>query len=200
MTNNLKRSVDANELYSTELPCLRVQIEPSLAYAGNLKTDVLDKARIDNYYFVDKNAEGQIQRILYFQFEGFLNNNADVYAYPDMQDIKIGEHDFGYDGGVRIFRQSKIDEQAENSDVWQTVDFLKVKDAQFAEGEFYSTLRFAQVMDNARDDLLIIYLERLEEASIPEDIVAKSRHSHEWSDFCEQSLARALRTFTICSG
>lgn len=199
MTNSPKRSVEANELQSTELPRLGVKIEPSLAYIGNLKTDVLDKARIDNYYFLDKNTEGEIQRILYFQFEEVFSDNEETYAYPNMQNIKINEHDFGYDGGVRMFRQSKIDEQAKNSDVWQTINFLESQKIQFAEGEFYGALRFAQIMTDGRNDLLIIYLERLEEASIPEDIVAKSRHSHEWSVFCEQLLARALRTFTICS-
>lgn len=198
MSNNPNRSVEANELQSTELPRLRVQIDTDLTYIGNLKETVLESAQIDNYYFVDKNADGQIQRILYFQFEAYLDNNDNIFAYPDMQNIKIAGNDFGYDGGVRMYRQSRIDEQAENSDVRRTVDFLKAKDAQFVEGEFYGTLRFAQVMDDKRKDLLIIYLERMEEASIPEDVIAKSRYSGEWSDFCQQFLARALRTFAIC--
>lgn len=193
-----ERSVEANQLHSTELPCLRVQIDPDLTYIGNFKATVLENAQIDNYYFVDKNADGQIQRILYFQFESLFDNNDDIYDYPDMKDINVAGHDFGYDGGVRMYRQAKIDEQAENSDVRRTVDFLKANDAQFVEGEFYGTLRFAQIMEDKRKDLLIIYLERMEEAAIPEDVIAKSRRSDEWSDFCEQFLARALRTFAIC--
>ena len=196
--NNPDRSVDANELQSMEFPRLRVQIDPDLTYTGNLKARVFDNAQIDNYYFVDKNADGQIQRILYFQFEAFPDNNDNTFDYPDMQDIKLAGHDFGYDGGVRMYRQARIDEQTQNSDVRRTVDFLKAKDAQFIEGEFYGALRFAQVMEDKRHDLLIIYLERMEEANIPEDVIVKSRHSSEWSGFCEQFLARALRTFAIC--
>jgi len=199
MDKSPKRSVEANELQSTELPRLRIQIEPSLDYIGNLNSTVLDNAHIDNYYFIDKNADGQIQRILYFQFEGYLPDNNLSFDYPDMQSIAINGHEFGYDGGVRMFKHLKIDEQPENSDVRQTVEFLKENDVRFSEGDFYGMLRFAFMWDEAkRNDMLVIYLERLEEADIPEDIVAKSRHSGEWSVYCKQLLARALRTFTIC--
>lgn len=199
MKKQAQRSIESNELYSTDLPRIHVQIDHSLDYLGNLNSTVLDTAHIDNYYFVDKNDDGDIQRILYFQFEGFLPDTDDKFEYPNMQDIDINGQSFGYDGGVRMFKQSKIDEQADNSDVRQTVDFLKQQQALFSEGEFYGMLRFAQILDDdARNDMLIIYLERLEEADIPEDIVAKSRHSEDWSGYCEQLLARALRTFAIC--
>lgn len=199
MQNNLKRSVQNNELVSSDLPKIRIQIDPSFNYVGNLNTMVLDDSEIDSYYFIDKTTEGQIQRILYFQFEGVLSNSDKTYDYPHMQAINLGEQTFGYDGGVRQFRQVKIDEQADNSDVRQTVDFLTKKGAQFIEGDFYGMLRFAKVLDDLqRNDLLIIFLERLEEAEIPKDIIAKSRYSDEWSGYCQQLLARALRTFTIC--
>src|SRR5690606_23112748 len=134
-----------------------------------------------------------------FQFEGALSNSRKTYSYPHMQAINLGEQTFGYDGGVRQFRQVKIDEQADNSDVRQTVDFLSDKGAQFIEGDFYGMLRFAKVLDDRqRNDLLIIFLERLDEAEIPKDIMAKSRYSDDWSEYCQQLLARALRTFTVC--
>ena len=199
MKNNPKRSVHGNELKSSSLPKIRIQIDPSLNYIGNLKAVVLDNSEIDSYYFIDKTTEGQIQRILYFQFEAALPSSDKTYEYPHMQVIDLGEQAFGYDGGVRQFRQTKIDEQANNSDVRQTVDFLSDNQVQFIEGDFYGMLRFAKVLDDSRrNDLLIIYLERLEEADIPEDVVAKSRYSEEWSDYCKQLLARAVRTFNIC--
>lgn len=198
MHNNPKRHVQDNELESSDLPKIRIQVDSSFDYVGNLNTIVLDNSQIDSYHFVDKNLEGQIQRIIYFQFEGALPDSDKIYHYPRMQAIQLGEDIFAYDGGVRQYKQVKINEQAINSDVRQTVDFLSEHQAKFMEGDFYGMLRFAKILDGQQNDLLIIYLERLEEADIPQDIIAKSHYSDEWSGYCQQLLARAMRTFAIC--
>jgi len=199
MSKNPKRSVAHNELTSTQLPHLRIQIDSSLKYSGNLNSTVMDTTTLDNYYFVDKNSANQIQRVLYFQFEGVLPNSNHQFDYPNMQAIQLSHQAFQYDGGVRMYTQSKIDNQPDDSDVRQTVDFLKDQAAHFCEGHYYGMLRFAQILDvSQQNDLLIIYLERLQEADIPDDIIAKSRYSEEWSAYCKQLLARAMRTFSIC--
>ena len=78
-------------------------------------------------------------------------------------------------------------------------NFLKEKGVQFKDGEYYGSLRFVHIISEAkRDEVLILYLERLEEADIPLDVVARSRQSGEWPAFCEKFLARALRSFTVC--
>jgi hypothetical protein len=192
-----QRSVEANNLYSSDLPAMHLQFARGLEYLGNLKSTILEKAHIDNYYFAERDENGVIQRIVYVQFEGFLPEIEGSHDYPNMKDIRLGNFDFRYDGGVRTFRQSRIDELPQDSDVAQTVAFLKEKGVQFKDGEYYGSLRFVHLISE-RDEVLILYLERMDEADIPLDIVAHSRESEEWPAFCENFLATALRTFTVC--
>ncbi|MEM9951575.1 MAG: hypothetical protein AAF846_08255 [Chloroflexota bacterium] len=193
MLTHSKRTVEGN----LDNPRLRIQIAPELNYLGNLKTTTLNDVSIDNYYFVHQTDIGNIRRILYFQFEASINDH--ILNYPTMQTIKINDYPFVYDGGVRPYRSSKIEEQAVASDVRKTVDFLSEQGVHFQEGELYGALRFAHQFDDVKQkDVLIIYLEHVYEADVPADVIAKSRYSDEWQPYCDQLIARALRTFTIC--
>lgn len=194
-----ERSVEDNCLYSSDMPAMRVQLARGLEYLGNLKSKIRDVAHIDNYYFAERDEAGIIQRIVYLQFEGFFPEAEGTCEYPDTQPIQLGNFGFVYDGGVRNYRQSRIDELDPQTDVVQTVAFLKEKGVQFKDGEYYGSLRFVHVFGEARrDEVLILYLERMDEADIPLDVVARSRQSGEWPAFCEKFLARALRCFTVC--
>ena len=70
--NYPERSVENNVLISSALPRLQVEVDSSLAYLGNLKSTIYDAAHIDNYYFVERDDEGFITRLLYLQFEVYL--------------------------------------------------------------------------------------------------------------------------------
>jgi hypothetical protein len=194
-----QRSVEENCLYSSAMPALRVQLARGLEYLGNLKSKIRDVAHIDNYYFAERDETGTIQRIVYLQFENYFPDVDASHDYPSSKPIQLGNFDFLYDGGVRNYRQSRIDELDPETDVVQTVAFLKEKGVQFKDGEYYGSLRFVHVIgESRRDEVLILYLERMEEADIPLDVVAHSRQSGEWPAFCEKFLARALTCFTVC--
>ena len=198
MSKNPQRSVEDHCLYSSDLPPLRVQFANNLDYLGNLKSTVYETAQIDNYYFAERDNQGIIQRIVYLQFESYFPDVDAPHDYPSLKPIQLGNLAFCYDGGVRTYRQSRIDEQRPDSDIAQTVAFLKEKGVQFKDGEFYGSLRFVHLTGNKSEEVLILYLERLQEADIPADVIARSRNSDEWPSFCAEFLARALRSFTIC--
>lgn len=195
-----ERFVENHCLSSSALPAMRLEFAKRLEYLGNLKSNILDAAQIDNYYFAERDENDIIQRIVYVQFESYFPEVDAHYEYPPMKAIQLGDFDFDYDGGVRIFRQSRIDELPQTSDVAQTVAFLKEKGVQFKDGDYYGSLRFVHLIGEAkRDEVLILVLERLEEADIPMDVIARSRESTEWPRFCEAFLKRALRLFTVCT-
>jgi hypothetical protein len=199
MFNQIQRYVEDNHLHSSDLPPMTVQFARNLEYLGNLKSTIYETAQIDNYYFAERDDKGIIQRIVYLQFEDYFPDVDVPHDYPSLKPIQLGNLAFGYDGGVRTYRQSRIDEQRPDSDIAQTVAFLKQKGVQFQDGEFYGSLRFVHLTgESKRDEVLILYLERLQEADIPGDIIARSRNSEEWPGFCEDFLARALRSFTVC--
>lgn len=198
MFDSPQRTVEDNCLHSSDLPPMRVQFASSLDYLGNLKGTIYETAQIDNYYFAERDSNGMIQRIVYLQFENYFPDVDAPHDYPNLKPIELGNLAFIYDGGVRTFRQSRIDELRPDSDVAQTVRFLKEKGVQFKDGEFYGSLRFVHLTDNKSNEVLILYLERLQEADIPADVIARSRNSEAWPNFCEEFLARALRSFTVC--
>jgi hypothetical protein len=199
MFNSIERHVEDNCLQSSDLPPMRVQFAKHLEYLGNLKSTIYNTSTIDNYYFAERDEKGIIQVVVYLQFESNLPDVDLPHDYPNLKAIQLGNLDFGYDGGVRTYHQSRIDEQPADSDIAQTVAFLKQKGVQFQDGEFYGTLRFVHLTgEDKRDEVSILYLERLQEADIPPDVVAKSRNSDEWPNFCEDFLARALRSFKVC--
>ena len=199
MFNQTQRYVEDNCLHSSDLPPMRVQFAKRLEYLGNLKSTIYNTATIDNYYFAERDEKGIIQVIVYLQFESNLPDVDVPHDYPSLKPIQFANLDFGYDGGVRTYRQSRIDEQPADSDIAQTVAFLKEKGVQFQDGEFYGSLRFVHLTgQDKRDEVLILYLERLQEAEIPPDVIARSRNSEEWPGFCEDFLARALRSFGVC--
>ena len=129
-----QRSVEGNCLYSSDIPAIRVQLARSLEYLGNLKSKIHDVAHIDNYYFADRDENGIIQRIVYLQFEGYFPEVEGSYEYPNTQPIQMANFDFVYDGGLRNYRQSRIDELDPQTDVVQTVAFPEGKLMVFALG------------------------------------------------------------------
>jgi len=196
-----QRTVEGNFVVSSAMPALRVQLDNALKYVGNLKSTVNDSIHIDNYFFVEDDDNGGIERIVYLQFEGYLPDKDDeAQQYSQLnKTIQIAERKFSYNGGVRPYRQAKIDAQAEDSDIRQAVAFLNEHGLSFKELEFYGTLQFLHFADaDKRNKLHIVYLEHLEEADIPEDVIAHSRESEDWATYCEKFLSRAMRSFTVC--
>lgn len=190
-----QRTVEGNFVVSSAMPTIRIQLDTALKYVGNLKSTINDSSHIDNYFFVEHDDNGGIERIVYLQFETDANENS----YPKLtKNLILGERNFSYNGGVRPYRQARIDAQTEDSDIRQTVAFLNEKGLSFKELEFYGALQFLHVDEDKRDKLHIFYLERLQEADIPEDVIANSRESDDWAAFCETFLSRAMRSFTVC--
>ena len=71
----VQRYVTGPIFISTHLPPLRVEIDPAFTYLGNLEFGLKGIAQVDRHLFIE--AEGQaIQRLIIFQFEGFLDNNS----------------------------------------------------------------------------------------------------------------------------
>jgi hypothetical protein len=192
--NYPERTVENNVLASSTLPPLRVQVDSALTYLGNLKSTIHNQAHIDNYYFVERDDEGFITRLVYLQFEGYLPDVEASYTYPDMQPCKLGREAFMYDGGVRRFAQTLIDSRGPDSDVAQTVEFLANHGACFSEGAWYAHLRFVKVLgEDQRNEVLLLYLERVD--AVPDDIAEKSRESADWSHYCQALCERATKLF-----
>jgi hypothetical protein len=80
-------------LRSATLPPLTVTVSSDLSYLGQLKYDVGDVARAEEYVFADT-ARGKIRRAFIAHFEHFIPSNAQVFNYPRLQMATLGQHEY----------------------------------------------------------------------------------------------------------
>ncbi|MBX2818622.1 MAG: hypothetical protein KTR29_03040 [Rhodothermaceae bacterium] len=95
-----ERSVHNNILVSSDLPDIRVAVDPEFTYVGRFDFFIRDVAYGERFVFVDAENK-KVQRLFIFQFEGFLPTNTMTYNYNFSQAEEIG--------GFRFQRDSLID-------------------------------------------------------------------------------------------
>ena len=76
-----QRSVQNNILRSEELPAIQIKIDPQFTYIGNTNFILYDIAHVEQHHFIVTDAQKRVQRRLWFQFEGYLENNDRKYNY-----------------------------------------------------------------------------------------------------------------------
>ena len=69
------RTVQNNILFSEGLPAGRFQIDPKYTYVGNTSFTLHNVAHVEQHHFVIANSAKHVERLLWFQFEGYSDNN-----------------------------------------------------------------------------------------------------------------------------
>src|SRR5688572_24517827 len=99
------RTVQNNLLRSDEAPVVRLQIDPLFRYVGNTSFILYDIAHVEQHHFVVVDSKNRVERLLWFQFEGYLDNNQRKYNYSGMETMVLKDLTFLHDADV-----SKIDD------------------------------------------------------------------------------------------
>jgi len=94
------RTVHNNLLLSKRLPVARFQIELQFTYIGSTSFILYDVAHVEQHHFVAANSEKRVQRLLWFQFEGYLDNNKHKYRYSGMEAMILKGLTFLHDADV----------------------------------------------------------------------------------------------------
>jgi hypothetical protein len=82
------------ELTSTELPALRLRIEPRLRYLGATELEIKGIARADRHHWAGA-VDGEVRQLLVVQFEGFLPGNEERYVYRLPDPVELGGRTWG---------------------------------------------------------------------------------------------------------
>ena len=144
-------------LRSEKLPAVQIQIDPQFKYAGSTSFILYDLAHVEQHHFVAADAERRIERLLWFQFEGYLDNNERKYRYSGMETMTLNHLTFLHDADVLNIDVDYAERPT--SDSAHVVDFLTQKGYTLTGDTMFKRLVWLDA--NLRNELMIIYSEDL---------------------------------------
>jgi hypothetical protein len=148
-------------------------------------------AHAEQHHFVIADAERRVLRRLWFQFEGFLENNNHTYNYSGMDTLTLNSFRFLHN--TYPMNIEEVYAARPTSDSAHAVDFLKEKGYLLA-GDIMSH-RMVWLDEARRNELMIIYSENLDPTGYRlYDIAEGGPAATEWP-----ALSRALQERSLSS-
>jgi hypothetical protein len=90
-----ERRVENNVIVSDRDPTVRIELPKSVRYVGADRWDLYDIADCELHAFVEADAQKNVQRLYWVQFEGYLPTKPDVHhQYDSPRHATIGGLDF----------------------------------------------------------------------------------------------------------
>jgi len=189
-----QRSVQNNILRSEELPAIQIKIDPQFTYAGNTNFILYDIAHVEQHHFIVTDAQKRVQRRLWFQFEGYLEDNHRKYNYSGMELLTLNGFTFLHNSYVLNIEEAY--RERPTSDSAHVVDYLKEKGSVLS-GDVMSK-RMVWLDAALRNELMIIYSEILDPTGYRvSDLTEGGASTAEWPALSQALHERALASFTI---
>jgi hypothetical protein len=184
------RTVKGQVLTSTAMPAVRLEFNQAFKYIGNQDFILYNVARAEQHFFVDADKQGQIKRLYWVQFEGYLPDNTNAYRYKVNKSVTIGGLEFIADAYARNI---KINAGRPDSDGARARAFLESKGYRLVSDEVLSQ-RLVHLVDEAkRNELMIIYMEDLSELKLTaNDLAPGGQAADKWDGVSKDLLERAL--------
>jgi hypothetical protein len=190
----IQRTGENTILRSERLPAIAIQIDPEFRYAGSTSFILYEIARVEQHHFVVADAERRVLRQLWFQFEGYLENNNRTYKYSSMDTIHLNSFDFLHD--VHSMNVEEAYQERPASDFAHVVDFLREKGYRLT-GDFVFH-RMVWLDADQRNELMIIYLEVFDGTEYRlSDAAEEGPAAAEWTAISQALQERSLSTFKI---
>jgi hypothetical protein len=189
------RSVKDQVLTSTEAPTVKLKFDKNFKYVDSQSFILYDVARAEQHFFVDANEKGQIARMYWIQFEGYLPTNTHTYRYKATKTVKIGGLEFIADAWARNIKDSP---GRPDSDGSRAREFLEKKGFRLASDDVLSQRLVHLVDEKKRDELMIIYMEDLSAMKrTAKDLAKDGRAAGEWDEIAKALLDRAVKGMEI---
>ncbi|MGE5376383.1 MAG: hypothetical protein ACM3XO_15095 [Bacteroidota bacterium] len=190
----IQRTGQATILRSDQLPAIQIQIGPEFKYAGSTSFILYEIARVEQHHFVVADAERRVLRQLWFQFEGYLENNTHTYDYSDLERISI--NGFPFLQNTHVINIEAAYEARPASDYAHVVDFLRDK-GYLLTGDMLAHRLFWLDAD-LRNELMIIYWEALDFTGYRlADIAEGGPAAAKWPVLSLELQERSLASFKI---
>ena len=190
----IQRTGQDTILRSEKLPAIAIRIDPAFRYVGSTSFILYEIARAEQHHFVVADSERRVERLLWLQFEGYLEDNDRRYRYPPMETMSLNGFTFLHDASV-----SNIDEayrERPTSDSAHMVDFLK--DKGYLLGGDAMLKRLVWLDPDLRNELMIIYAEDLRPTGFQAaELSTGGSQADKWSSISEGLHQRALGSFSV---
>jgi hypothetical protein len=149
-----ERTVQNNVVRSERDPRVRVQLPKSAQYIGGDRWVLYDMADCELHALVDADAQRNVQRLYWIQFEAYLPTRPELkHTYDSPRHASLGGMDFYVDTWVR----AKNEPMKPGSDLEHIVDLIGKKGYHTPDGMMY--VRLVYLFDEKRRELMIIYAE-----------------------------------------
>jgi hypothetical protein len=189
------RTVEGQVLTSTELPAAKLKLDNEFKYAGSQVFVLYKVARAEQHFFVDADGQGQITRLYWVQFEGYLPSNTHTYRYKKTKTVTIGGLEFIADAWARNI---KTNPGAKDSDGYRARSFLESKGYRWASNDVLAQ-RLVHLVDlQKRNELMILYMEDLSAMRLTAKDLAPGGPSYDqWENISKALLERAVKGIEI---
>jgi hypothetical protein len=189
-----EREVDGNVITSERDPHLRIHLPNSAQYVGADRWVLYGMADCELHAFVDVDAQKNVQRLYWVQFEGYLPTRPELkHTYDSPRHANIGGMGFYVDTWVR----TKDAEMRPGSDVEHIVALIRARGYHMPDGMMY--VRLVHLLDEQkRKELMIIYGEDVAQSGLTAAELQQGGKAHDrWPTIAKDLLERAEKRVGI---
>lgn len=189
------RTADGLSLSSPELPKFKLKFKKPFKYVGGHTFILYEVARAEQHFYVDADKNGNVSRLYWVQYEGYLPSNTHTYDYSESKQVKIGGLDFAADSAPRKYDPA---DARPNSDRAKAIELLTAKGYKIASDDVMTQRLVNMTTPDNRNELMIIYLEVLTPTGFTAaDLNKGGKAADKWPEIATGLLERATKGFEI---
>jgi hypothetical protein len=188
------RKVQGQTIISAELPAARFRFAGGFRYLGGQRFALGGLTDAEQHFFVDADQQGQIRRLYWIQFEHAMPGNDHRYHYDNIRTVEMGGLSFVTD--TRIYTDYAGVKPAPGSDVEKARAFLAAHSLSLARTAIRARM-FHLPGQDARSELMIIYVEALSPDRMPKDAVNEMAADDKYPALSKNLLQHARQNLKI---
>jgi len=189
-----ERKVEGNVIISEREPAVRIELPKAAQYVGADRWVLLGIADCELHVFAEPDAQSNVQRLYWVQFEQYLPSRPDLHhTYASPKHATIGGMDFYVDTWVR----PRDANTQSGSDSEHIEAMLRAQGYRMPEAMMY--VRLVHLLDEAkRKELMIIYGEDLRAAGFTAVELSDLGKAHDrWPAIAGSLLESSKKRITI---
>jgi hypothetical protein len=188
------RKVEGQTLVSPELPAARFRFADGFRYVGAQRFALNGPTDAEQHFFADADAQGQVRRAYWIQFEHKMPSNNGSYNYVSPQTARLGGLPFLYD--TKIYTDYAGLKPAPGSDVEKARALLAAHGLHLPKTAIRARMFYLPGTDK-RSELMIIYLEALAPDKMPKDAVNEMAADDKYPELAQTLMRHARQSLTI---
>lgn len=188
------RKVSGSAVSSTHDPNLQIHLPESAKYVGADRWILYGIADCELHAFVEADADKNVQRLYWIQFEGYVPSTPDLaHTYDSPRHATIGGLDFFVDTWPR----AAVEKSQRGSDREHIEALLRSKGYKMPAGMMY--VRLVHLLDaKKRKELMMIYGEDLAPTGFTAvDLQEGGKSRGHWPELENGLISRAQKTISL---